>query len=297
MFTRITLLLFLSCNLAFAQDLAVSAETVPSFCRTAGFQSGGGVVYATAFGGTPGYTYLWTNLATGVTSGSSTWGGLNPGNYEIEVTDMSGNSVSQIVLLDSLNPISSFEVLTDEVEFTPSGYIGFAPLTIEFKSTSENVVPIIDPTDEPRFYWQLRINPDGGGAGDYVISDDQYEVISNYYGYGGAFDVCLTVQNDNGCSDTTCAKFGLFGTMVGLEENTFNGSYTLKTSLSNKALNITTSNMPDNVAIRIVSLNGQEIYSSALQNGLNQIPFDVPLKLKGVDETVLTFGVKTRLEG
>jgi len=67
--------------------------------------SGGtdGVVYASALGGTPGYTYLWTNLTTLATSNNTTWGGLLGGDYEIVVTDANGCTLTQVVTVGYLD--------------------------------------------------------------------------------------------------------------------------------------------------------------------------------------------------
>jgi hypothetical protein len=62
-----------------------------------------GVVYCAAAGGTPGYTYTWTNLTTLVTSNSTTWGGLSTGYYQIEVVDANGCVLIDTVYVGYLN--------------------------------------------------------------------------------------------------------------------------------------------------------------------------------------------------
>ncbi len=273
MFTRITLLLFLSCNLAFAQDLAVSTDKEAALCRTAGFQSGGGVVYATATGGVGSYTYSWTNLTTGATHIYSVWGGLNPGDYEVEVTDEAGNFASATIALDSVNPVSSFEVLTDEITWTGSEYAGTAPIAVDFQSTSINLVSPADPLSDADLVWQFRIEP--GIESDPVISTDLEEIMTNYYEDGGTFDVCLSIYNRNSCSDTACATFGLLESTIGLDANAINGSYIIYPSPTTQQLKIMVDAPFDKLNMCIYGLDGKEVCTVALANGVNQIPFNV----------------------
>jgi len=75
--------------------------------------SGGtdGIVYASAAGGTPGYTYTWTNLTTLATSNNTTWGGLLPGDYEIVVVDSYGCTLTEIVTIGYLGTEENFSML------------------------------------------------------------------------------------------------------------------------------------------------------------------------------------------
>lgn len=71
-----------------------------------------GVVYCAAAGGTPGYTYTWTNLTTLATSNNTSWGGLSPGSYQIEVVDANGCILIDTVYVGYLN--------TDEINLSES---------------------------------------------------------------------------------------------------------------------------------------------------------------------------------
>ena len=81
-----------------------------AYCRVSGNQSGNGVVFAAATGGTADYTYQWVNLETNDTNWFSTWGGLNPGFYEITVLDANDCLLTDTLYLDSLNPIAAFDI-------------------------------------------------------------------------------------------------------------------------------------------------------------------------------------------
>jgi hypothetical protein len=61
-----------------------------------------GVAYATASGGSPGYSYLWTNLSNMSTTTDSTWSGLDVGSYQIVVTDANGCTLVDTVYIGYL---------------------------------------------------------------------------------------------------------------------------------------------------------------------------------------------------
>lgn len=56
-----------------------------------------GAVSTSAIGGVGSYTYTWTNLSDMTTSNNSTWGGLGPGDYQIEVIDANGCLLTAII--------------------------------------------------------------------------------------------------------------------------------------------------------------------------------------------------------
>ena len=168
----------------------------PAFCRLFGYQSGGGVVYAAASGGTPDYTYEWLNLETMVTTDNSTWGGLNPGMYQITVTDNNGCTLVENVQLDSVNPIAAFTVESDQLNDDCEG----TELVIaNFINQSENFANPNNPLSDTTFLWNLN-HP----TADWIISHDYFEVMDSSYIGEAIYEVCLIAMNQNGCADTTC---------------------------------------------------------------------------------------------
>lgn len=170
----------------------------PADCRLFVYQSGNGVVYAAAGGGTPDYDYLWTNLGTGVTSTNTTWGGLNPGVYSMTVTDENGCTLTQQVTMDSLNPIADFDVDSDQF-LTPGVYEGTAIVDVVFTNQSLNYANPNDPNADTTFFWNLN-TPNAA----WEISHDILETFDTSYLDSGTYAVCLVALNKNGCSDTTC---------------------------------------------------------------------------------------------
>jgi len=191
----------------------------PAYCRLYNYQKGNGQVYAAATGGTPDYTYLWTLLGSAPlqTSINTTWGGLNPGDYEMVVTDGNGCILTQIVSLDSVNPTAILDITSQN--FVPSGSNqGTAPVCIEVQNNSEwfanPLNPIADTSfwlsmDYPTVPWQL------------YKDDDFFLTFDTCYNEGGQYDVCLKIQNKNGCEDSICHLITVFTPFVITPPNVF----------------------------------------------------------------------------
>ena len=188
----------------------------PAYCRIFDYQSGNGVVYGAAIGGKPDYDYLWTNSDNGETSINSTWGGLNPGNYELLVIDANGCVLEQSLVLDSLNPIAAFTINSDQLN---SDHQGTAPAEVSFINESENFADSTYPDVDTVFFWNLD-HP----TADWQISTDYFESIdTTYLARGNTYtvDVCLVAINKNGCTDTTCKLITIYEPIVFNNVNIF----------------------------------------------------------------------------
>lgn len=168
----------------------------PAYCRIFPYQNGNGVVFAAAAGGTPDYSYLWTNLTTGVTSLNTTWGGLNPGMYQIVATDDHGCTITATVEMDSLSPVADFEMTSSA--FT-SNYYGTAPVSVHFVNQSLYFANPNNPSADTTFFWNFN-SPNSS----WILSEDYFETFDTTYLKGGEYQVCLVALNKNGCSDTMC---------------------------------------------------------------------------------------------
>ncbi|MFT5819867.1 MAG: gliding motility-associated-like protein [Crocinitomix sp.] len=174
-------------------------------CRVFGYQSGNGVVYGASTGGTPDYDYLWTNLDNGETEDNTTWGGLNPGNYELAVTDNNGCVLTKSIFLDSLSPKASFNVISDQLNVDCQGT---AAVIVEFENASENFYNLNDPFGDSTFFWNLD-NPNTSWelTHDYLFRPDTvYSPKNDSY----QVEVCLVAINKNGCSDTACKVITIY---------------------------------------------------------------------------------------
>lgn len=167
----------------------------PAYCRMFSYQSGNGVVFASASGGVPDYTYEWENLQTGATSNNTTWGGLNPGTYQMTVTDDEGCTLVQTIELDSLNPIAAFDVVSTQLD---ANLEGTAVVCADFVNQSLYYANPNDPNADTTFFWEM------GYDQPWQISHDVNEVFDTCYYTEGQFEVCLVALNKNGCTDTAC---------------------------------------------------------------------------------------------
>ncbi|MBN4073142.1 gliding motility-associated C-terminal domain-containing protein, partial [Crocinitomix catalasitica] len=194
----------------------------PAYCRLYDYQVGNGQVSAAGTGGTPDYTYLWENLATGETSINTTWGGLNPGDYEMTVTDGNGCILTQIITVDSLNPIADFDMTSVQME-TEVPFAGTAPMTVSFFNTSTNFANPLNPIADTTGWWNFE-----APQGPWVLYNGTEEFYQEWlytYNEEGTYTVCLKVQNKNGCEDETCKEILVYApiTFTGVNVFTPNG--------------------------------------------------------------------------
>jgi PKD repeat protein len=77
------------------QNLDVNVNSINVSC----FGGSNGKVHASGNGGTPPYTYQWTNMATMLTHDSSDWSLLAVGSYQLVVTDSSGCQIVRTVAI------------------------------------------------------------------------------------------------------------------------------------------------------------------------------------------------------
>jgi gliding motility-associated-like protein len=170
-------------------------------------------VYAAAGGGTPDYTYEWENLCTGSTVNTTTWGGLNPCDYQITVVDDNGCVLTQIITLDSLNPIADFTITSDQLN---SALEGTAVVCATFTNISQNFSNPIDPLSDTTFFWNLD-TPNAS----WLLTHDFFQTFDTCYADEGQYEICLVAQNKNGCVDTACKTITAFTPPVIVAPNVF----------------------------------------------------------------------------
>jgi hypothetical protein len=195
---------------SFSQMSFADIGSQPAECRISSTQNGGGMVWASATGGTAPISYLWVNLSTGATSTQSTWVNLAGGNYKITATDAGSNSIVDTVLVDSINPVANFAVSGSGLSGGGVSYYGSAPITPTFQNLSTGVVNPSVPTSDTTFYWQFT-------QFEAFTQINSYNDQSYTYSYGGDWGVTLVAVNTNGCSDTVKVTIYLSGTAA-LEE-------------------------------------------------------------------------------
>lgn len=70
--------------------------------------STGGIVYASAGGGTPNYSYNWYDVNSAGSSSNTTWGGLQPSCYYIEIYDANNCFITDTLCLSCLSVDESY---------------------------------------------------------------------------------------------------------------------------------------------------------------------------------------------
>ena len=175
--------------------------TDPAYCRLYHYQSGNGVVYAAASGGTPDYDYQWVDLDDPDTTNNTTWGGQNPGLFEITVWDDNGCMLIDTIRLDSVNPEAV--IIPSSAQFT-ANYEGTAPVEVEFCNESMYFEDPLNPNDTGLFLWNY------GFEEPWTISHDVTQCRDTTYTSAGTYEACLVAINTNGCADTACVDIVIY---------------------------------------------------------------------------------------
>ena len=228
-----------------------------AYCRTSSVQSGNGIVYANAEGGTAPYDYLWTNLSTGETYTNTTQGGLNPECFQIQVTDALGATLIDTVCVDSLNPIAGFYLESADLSGDGGYYTGTAPVTATFFNTSENYYAI-DPLSDTTIFFR----PQGFEPWEtYMFTG---EMTTYTYEYGGIYTATLIASNLNDCADTAHISINLEGPA------SINGDQIEKPSYSvwekNGIITIASDDPKSGIYFVLYDLSGSQIEQTELLN-------------------------------
>ena len=93
-------------------------------------------------------------MSTGQTSSNTTWGGLNPGQYQIIVWDALNDSIFETVEVDSINPEAILTLTSSGLTHQGNDiYWGEAGVNVEFESTSTGVYNFNDPNSDTSVFW------------------------------------------------------------------------------------------------------------------------------------------------
>ena len=266
------LLLILSGGLVYGQSpLQIQIAISPALCRIASFQNGNGVITASVSGGTPGYSYSCLNLQNGNTFGNGpVWQSLNPGQYQITVTDMANNVVVDTVTLDSINPIADFDAVSIQLSQVPGGYVGIDSANVQFENTSLDFSTEYLPADTV-FYWNLDMtNPSG-----WFFSFDYNEVFNVTY-YPGTYQIGLIAMNPNGCQDTTVKTITISSPANLAADISEQNVYTLIPHYGNKQIKFEKVGFKYGLELKIYTVSGQLILSMDILDSEVDIPFSLP---------------------
>lgn len=229
----------------------------PAYCRTMPYQSGNGVVYAAATGGTEPYSYLWTNVQTGQTSQNTTWGGLNVGDYFVKVIDSVGCVLTETVKVDSLNPHADFVVKSVAVDNSFPGLTS-AEVTLLNKSWGG---PMAFPGfEEPHYFWN--------SGGDTTWHDLFYwQEFTTTFTNVGPYQICLVETNKNQCTDTLC----VWVDVVPPVDSSSEVDFLYSSSTGEASVNL---DLPYGAWFKLMTLDGTTVFEILLEPGLNM--FSLP---------------------
>jgi hypothetical protein len=176
----------------------------PSYCRTAGYQSGNGlvsVITSPDSAGVGNNTYQWLNTTNGDVSNNSTFVTRTPGWMVMTIKDGNDCAFVDSIYVDSLNPQADFLVISDD--FTgPAPFEGTGPIKVKFDNLSTNFYQANNPNSDTIFEWTLYNNDPI--TNNWFISTDYDENIDTVYDGEIVYQVCLVAKNFNDCRDTLC---------------------------------------------------------------------------------------------
>ena len=162
--------------------------------------SNDGFINTAVSGGTPVYTYFWSNTAT-----TQNLTGLNIGSYSFTVTDNNGCTSTSDTTLTAINSCSTGTVIVDSVTcyaaldgvINISGIFGASPYTISIKDTSAGNTNL----DTTFTSSSLSPGPFTGcvGPGCYAIGKGVYE---------------YTLTDNTGCSSSVFFSIGRDGDRI-----------------------------------------------------------------------------------
>ncbi|MBI4645976.1 MAG: PKD domain-containing protein [Bacteroidia bacterium] len=217
-----------------------------------------GIAAVTASGGTPPYTYLWSDsVATAIATAINLCADI----YNVTVTDADGNSYIAMVQIPFVNTC-----LAPIADFAASQTNGTAPMTVDFIDLSSN-----SPTS---YQWTFY-----GGAPQ---TDTVANPVNIIYNTSGTYSVKLIASNS--CESDVEIKNGYITVIqnIGIEEhqvldlmiqiipNPNSGNFILR--ITNNETGLT------NFEVKILNVLGQEVWkvaSNAHHQAINEIPVNI----------------------
>ncbi|MFM9007600.1 MAG: PKD domain-containing protein [Bacteroidota bacterium] len=156
-------------NVTLAQPPALQVQQLALGNITC-FNGNDGTASVSANGGTPAYTYSWSNGAV-----QSAIAGVTAGSYTVTVTDSRGCTAQLSVALTQPATLPA-------VSFTPPTAEGCEPLFVQFGSNN---------LGGATYQWNFGDGTNGSGAAP-----------AHLYTDAGTYDVTVTVTDANGCTNT-----------------------------------------------------------------------------------------------
>lgn len=238
----------------------------PAYCRLFYYQSGHGAVYCSVTGGTPDYTYQWTNLETGANANGGVLGGLDVGNYKIVVTDDAGCVLTDTIFLDSVSPAAYFDVVSAQLDANLESNMW---AEVEFVNQSQYYASPLDPNADTTFFWNLNFP-----TADWELSQDVNEIKDTLYGLNGSYNVCLVALNKNGCSDTACQTITIHGYATQFENSTSTEIFNVYPTAGDGNFTFSNYQLTENYVLYIYNAQGALVQIETLTSDETNIILD-----------------------
>jgi hypothetical protein len=238
----------------------------PASCRLYPYQSGNGAVYCAVTGGTPDYSYEWTNLETGANVNGAILGGLNAGDYKVVVTDDAGCILTDTVFVDSLSPIANFDIISTHLDINLESNMW---AQVDFVNQSQHYANPLDPNADTTFFWNLNTP-----IADWEISHDVNEMKDTLYTMNGSYDVCLVTLNKNGCADTLCKTITIHSYAGQIENSLSSGIFDVYPTVSSGIFTFSNNEHPEDYTLYIYNTQGALILTERLTADHTKIILD-----------------------
>ena len=188
-------------------NLAVASKT---YCRTADWQSGNGIVTVENVpdsSGTGALSYNWRHLISGAESENSTFVVREPGDLELTIIDAFGCTFKDTIYVGVINPVADFAITSDQF-YVDGVYEGEEELKIRIENLSTGFAQEGNPNSDTIFQWNLNatmINDQNKWFFTYDIKDKpDTSYLGVFINEPTVYTVCLIAKNYNDCADTTC---------------------------------------------------------------------------------------------
>ena len=184
-----------------AQAIAPNITVQPGYCRTNSTQFFNAIVAVSPTGGEGSeYTIVFYNELNDTVSTFPVAVFSAPGIYSVKITDSIGQYLTTYFLVDSINPVADFEILSNQFAVN-SPAIGDSPLSISLKNKSTGIIEGVF-FETTSVLWNIKniFEPEND---EWKLGHNYFQQIDSTLNKPGTYQITLAIENQNGCVDTT----------------------------------------------------------------------------------------------
>jgi len=266
--------LFTTSVAAICQNLTASINLIQEpYCRTAGYQSGNGVLIASSTGGNGTKQYQWFDSTFTFISEMTvpTTVIRAPGKYYLKVTDEVGEQAIDSIVVDSINPIANFELESNDFYITEPNE-AYDKAAVKIKNLAPPAFLQPPNIDDTLFFWTIKNNMNEI-VRYYTQRPD--EGIDTTFNHLGLHEICLVNRNYNHCKDTLCKEISVVSSMI----NDSDTPAVVVPDYQSQTVQFHSKEFTKNHIVNIFSIDGKRIQSVNLNSPIQTINFS---QAKGV---------------